>query len=143
MIFRSRWLFATTLLLAQIGSTPTVAQISHPTTPPANLIADVPPPAWGKDLNLTTEQRTQLKAIRDRSGKNSELVRQKMMTAQRKMGSLLQSTASISQLRQQYQEVQQLRQQLDLNEFEALLSERQILTPEQLTMAIQKFQRKP
>jgi hypothetical protein len=130
MIFRSRWLFATTLLLAQIGSTPTVAQISHPTTPPANLIADVPPPAWGKDLNLTT-------------GKNSELVRQKMMTAQRKMGSLLQSTASISQLRQQYQEVQQLRQQLDLNEFEALLSERQILTPEQLTMAIQKFQRKP
>ena len=59
------------------------------------------------------------------------------------MLSLLQSSASIAEIRQQRQILQPLHQQLDDNRFESLMSEREILTPEQLTKVIQFFRKQP
>ena len=140
-------LLVTAALSIQFGSTVQVfAQIpSHPThtQPPNSDRGEIPPPPWAKDLNLTLEQKSKLKAINERAHENGRLLHQQLMSSEQKMKSLWQSKASIDQLRQQHQQIQQLRQQIDEDRFESLLSERQVLTPEQLARTIEKFTRQP
>jgi len=142
------FLLPTTLLLIQIGHAIAAASIDTTGSMPPPAIAQAPAeespaPPWARDLNLTAEQRSHLKAVDDRARKEGEQLHQKLMETEKQLRSLLQSNASIEQLRQQHQEVQKLHQQLDDNRFEALLGERQVLTPEQLTKAIQQFHGHP
>lgn len=100
-------------------------------------------PPWARSLNLTPEQRSRLQAIHEKSRTMDEPLYQKEREAEKKMLSLLQSSASIAEIRQQRQILQPLHQQLDDNRFESLMSEREILTPEQLTKVIQFFRKQP
>ncbi len=68
---------------------------------------------------------------------------QKEREAEKKMLSLLQSSASIAEICQQHQIVQTLHKQLDDSRFESLMSEREILTQEQLIKIIQFFRKQP
>jgi Spy/CpxP family protein refolding chaperone len=90
---------------------------------------------WGKELNLTTEQQAQIKAIRDQEKTASQGLRQQMKTAREKLGTLMAGNADDGQLRQQHAQVQQLSQQLSDRRFDTMLKIRNVLTPEQRTKA--------
>ncbi len=122
-----------------IGSAIAVAQSSS--TPPA--ANDIPAPPWARNLNLTAEQRSQLQKVNENARQVGEKLHKQLMEADQQLRSLLQSNASIAQIREQYQDVQKIRQQLDNNRFEALLGERQVLTSDQLAQVIQQFKQRP
>jgi periplasmic protein CpxP/Spy len=90
---------------------------------------------WGKELNLTAEQQTQIKTIRDQEKTASESLRQQMKTAREQLGTLMAGNASDAQLRQQHDQVRQLGQQLGDRRFDTMLKIRNVLTPEQRTKA--------
>ena len=124
-----------------LGSTIAVAQSQPPPAPPtANGIPD---PPWARNLNLTAAQRSQLQTVYEKARQEGAKLHQQLMAADQQLRSLLQSQASIAQIRQQYQEVQKIRQKLDDNRFETLLGERQVLTATQLSQVIQQFKQKP
>ncbi len=130
------------LLLVQAGSTIATTQRPSTQSTPTPTLAqanEIPAPPWAWNLNLSTEQRSQLKTVNDQARQNGDQLHQKLMAAEKQLRSLLQSNTSIEQLRQQHREVQKLRQQLDNNQFEALLGERQVLTSEQLAKVIERF----
>ncbi len=128
------------LVLVQVGSAIAVAQPTRPTPDSQhNQPNEAPVPPWARDLNLSAAQRSQLQSVNEQARKNGAVLHQKLMAAEEQLRSLLQSDVSIEQLRQQYREVQKLRQQLDNNRFEALLGERQVLTSAQLKKVIERF----
>lgn len=100
---------------------------------------DAPPPPWAIGLNLSAEQRSRLQTIHQTARSEGESLHQTLSTAEQKLRSLLQSDASIELLRQQNQQVQRLREQVDNHLFDALLAERQVLTPDQLATLIRQI----
>jgi len=84
-----------------------------------------------QQLNLTSEQSQQIEAIKERSQTNMEGLREQAKVQKEEMQTLLASDASTEEIREQQQEAQNLRQQLDSNRFETMLEIREILTPEQ------------
>jgi hypothetical protein len=114
-------LFRAVPLLVQVGSA--IVSVQNST------IVLVPAPPLAKDLNLSPEKRSQLMTVNKLARKEREQLHQQLMAAEQQLRSLLRSKASIQQLRQQHQEVRKLRQQWDENHFEALLGERQVMTP--------------
>jgi len=148
---KSKYLFllSAAVLLVQVGSaiasaqpnstTPTTRFFTEsPSTTALEPSSEIPAPPWARDLNLSAEQRSRLQTIHQQAQQQGESLHQQLMAAEEQLRSLLQSDASIQQLRQQHQQVQQLRQQLDNHHFEVLLSERQVLTAEQLARLIQE-----
>ncbi|OCR00467.1 hypothetical protein BCD67_25855 [Oscillatoriales cyanobacterium USR001] len=107
-----------------------------PCPPPHHLrgmeSGNLPEPPWAKNLNLSNEQRSRIQAIHQQSIKGIEEVQKQLLAADNQMRSLLESSVPLEQLRQQHQQIQRLRQQLDNNHFEMMLAEREVLTPEQL-----------
>lgn len=158
MTFQQVLLLSTAAVLVQVGSATALVQpnIDCPTSPDAieSLIAQAPPtddkaretpePPWarGLNLNLTADQRSRLRSVNEKARKEGEALHLKLVEAEKKMLGMLQSSASIDQLRQQHQEVQKLHQQRDNSRFETLMGERQVLTPDQLAKVIQKFKGK-
>lgn len=163
MISRSSFLLITASILVPIGSAiafsgsgiqSTLAQANQPST---TLMAQSPPPPpngefkpegkgeppWIKDLNLSAEQKNRLKAIHEEARKNSEGLRQQLMEADQQMRQLWESNAAPEKLRQQHQQIQKLRQQLDDKRFETRLAEQQVFTPEQRTQLTKLMQQRP
>jgi periplasmic protein CpxP/Spy len=95
---------------------------------------------WQEQLNLSADQKAQIKKIRSDEQLSSQGLRQQMRTAFEKQKSLMTGNASDEQLRQQYRELQALRQQVADRRFDTMLKIRQILTPEQRTKAAQFMQ---
>lgn len=89
-----------------------------------------------EQLDLTEEQSTQIKAIRQEYLSANDRDYQELKQAREEMHSLLSSDASSDRLRQQHQTIQSLSQTLGDNRFEAMLEIREILTPEQRQQAI-------
>jgi Spy/CpxP family protein refolding chaperone len=144
---QSLFLLPTALLLMQSGGAIASSQLLS-ANPASSSTAqtqsnEIPAPPWARDLNLSAEQRSRLKTVNDQARKEGEILHQKLMAAEKELRSLLQSNASIEQLRQKHRDVQQLRQQLDDNHFEALLGERQVLTPDQLAKVIEQVRKAP
>ncbi len=159
------WLISTAALLVPVGSAtafaerplaapsalpaiaPFMAAAPLPPAPPPVTAAadakDIPAPPWGRDLNLSAEQRSRLKTINEQARQQGEKLHEKLMDAEMQLRSQLRSDASIQQLRQLYQDVQKLRQQLDENHFEAFLGERQVLTATQLKQLIERARQAP
>lgn len=127
-------LVSSTIAAAQPRSTPPT-----PSAVESDQSNQVPVPPWARDLQLNAEQRSQLQVIKQQAQQQGEKLHQQLMKAEKQLRSRLQSQASIPELRQHYQAVQQLRQQLDDNQFNALLAERQVLTSEQLATLLQRF----
>ena len=90
---------------------------------------------WAQELNLTSAQQSQIKAIRDQEKTGAESLRQQMKTAREQLKTLMAGNASDGQIRQQHQQVQQLGQQLSDHRFDTMLKIRSVLTPEQRTKA--------
>ena len=95
---------------------------------------------WQEQLNLSADQKAQIKQIRDQERSSSEGLRQQMKAAAEKQKSLMTGSATDDQLRQQHREVQALRQQVGERHFDTMLKIRQVLTPEQRTKAAQLMQ---
>ncbi|MDX2213490.1 MAG: periplasmic heavy metal sensor [Oculatellaceae cyanobacterium bins.114] len=156
MKVRYVWLLPTVLVLIQVGSTiasaqsPTLAkttillaQASSPSDGNTAL-SNSPAPPWARNLDLSSEQRSQLQTIHEQARQSGDALHQQLVAAEEQLRSLLQnSDTSIEALREQHQQVQQLRQQLDENHFEALLAERQVLTSDQLVQVIQEWRGRP
>jgi periplasmic protein CpxP/Spy len=116
---------------------------------PANLIAQNTPDqdAEGKgqdrkgnmfkELNLTTDQQTKIKAIREQEQGSAKSLRTEMTAAWEKMRSLSAGNATDEELRQQHQQMQQVQQKLGEQRFETMLKIRAVLTPEQRTKMAQ------
>lgn len=140
-------LFPLAGLLVQVGGTIAMAQ-SRSTTPAVSAMESdqpnqIPAPPWARDLQLNTEQRSQLQAIQQQALQKGERLHQQLLEAETQLRSRLHSQASIQELRQQYQTVQALRQQLADHHFDALLAERQVLTSDQLATLIQRLCQTP
>jgi len=89
-----------------------------------------------EQLELTPEQSEQIEAIEQESRTQAEALHEEMEQNREKMRSLLTANDTTpEQLRQQHQQNQALRQQLDDQRFETMLQVREILTPEQRTQA--------
>ncbi len=83
------------------------------------------------ELNLTSEQQTQIQAIFERAKAESADERETLRAARTELKSLMAADASDAQLRQQHDLIQELRSDLGDLRFETLLEIRQELTPEQ------------
>lgn len=90
-------------------------------------------PPWAKEINLSSEQKAQIKQLHEQAKKDTESLRSQLMEADKQMRSLFASDASPENLRQQHQKIQGLRQKLDNRRFEMMLAERQVLTAQQRT----------
>lgn len=87
-----------------------------------------------QQLNLSSEQQERIKAIRQESKESNSSLHQEMMQAKEEMNKLMAtSNTSDSELRQQHEKIQSLKQQLGNKRFETMLKIRQVLTPEQRT----------
>jgi len=82
-------------------------------------------------LNLSSEQSTQIEAIHDSKKQESETLHEQVKAQKEAMRDLFASDASDSELLQQHQEIQNLKQQIGTNRFEGMLEIRAVLTPEQ------------
>lgn len=87
-----------------------------------------------QQLDLTTEQKQKIVAIQEESETKTEdleALHQEMESQHQEMKFLLASDASIIQLRQQHQKLEEIHQQLGNNRFETMLQIREVLTSEQ------------
>lgn len=86
-----------------------------------------------QQLDLTSEQSTQIEAIKERSQTAMADLKEQLKTQRQAMQSLLANDASVEEIREQHQITQSLHQQLDNNRFETMLEIREVLTAEQRT----------
>lgn len=86
-----------------------------------------------QQLDLTSEQSDQIKAISEQSETENQALFEQLQTNRQEMQSLLASNADPEQLRANHQNLQNLRQELGNNRFETMLKIREVLTPEQRT----------
>ncbi len=104
-------------------------------------------PPWAKEINLSSEQKAQIKQLHEKAKKDTKSLSLQLMEADKQMRSLFASDASPEKLRKQHQTIQGLRQKLDNKRFETMLAERQVLTAQQRTqlgkLMQQRHARKP
>ncbi|MDJ0616963.1 MAG: Spy/CpxP family protein refolding chaperone [Calothrix sp. MO_192.B10] len=95
-------------------------------------------------LGLDDNQVKEIQSIHNQAKKDTQSLRQEMKVAKQEMRQLMGSnTATDEELRQQYDKIQGIRQQLSLKRFEKKLAVRKVLTPEQRAkMAELKQQRR-
>ncbi len=84
-----------------------------------------------EQLNLSAEQQQRIENIKEQRKASSEGMRQQMRATMEQMRALQASNATPEQLRQQHQQIQQMRQQMGNQHFETMLEIREVLTPEQ------------
>ena len=84
-----------------------------------------------EELDLTSAQRSEIKDIREKYSSEDTSFKEEIKASRQKMQSLLASDASKSELRQQHQQMQNLRQKMGDRKFEAMLEMREVLTSEQ------------
>ena len=93
-------------------------------------------------LNLTNDQKQQLKAIhsqyKDKISQRQQTVRQ----ANKELRDLMAGNASADQIRTKYKQVQGLRQELEDSRFESMLATREVMTPEQRTQFAQLMEQR-
>lgn len=84
-----------------------------------------------EELNLTQEQKQQLQAIQQQYKGQMNQQRQKLLQSQQELTNLMAGTASQSQIRDKYRQVDALRQQMGELNLESMLAMREVLTLEQ------------
>lgn len=86
---------------------------------------------WLKELNLSKEQLQKIQAIRQQYQTRLNQQRQAVQQAGTELKQLIASNASTEQIRQKFDQVQTLRQNLAKTRIESMLAIREVLTPEQ------------
>lgn len=82
-------------------------------------------------LNLTPQQLQQIKVIRNQSKDQITQKRQAVRQAQQELEALMAGTASKDQVRDKYNELKMLKQELADAQFETTLATREVLNPQQ------------
>ncbi len=95
-----------------------------------------------QELNLSEEQKQQLQAIEQHYRGQMNQQYQKLLPAQQELGGLMAGTASQSQIRDKYRQVEALRQQLGGLRLECMLAMREVLTPTQRSRYAQLMQQR-
>ncbi|MEH1936753.1 MAG: Spy/CpxP family protein refolding chaperone [Nostoc sp.] len=128
------------LAVTMLALSSTIA-LAKPTLLSRQVIAQIPTSVphpnggksggWLKDLNLTSEQLQQIKQIRNQSkpqiAQKSQVIRQ----GQQELHDLIAGTATKEQVRDKYNQIKLVQQQLADVQFENTLAIREILNPEQ------------
>ncbi len=86
---------------------------------------------WLKELNLTPEQKAQMKEIRAKYKENLQKLRIEKKDARIMLRAALKTSASESKLKQMFADLQKKKQTFAKARFEKILAIRSILTPEQ------------
>ena len=86
---------------------------------------------WLQDLNLTPQQLQQIKVLRNQSKDQITQKRQAVRQAQQELEALIAGAAPSSQVRNKYNQLKTLKQQLADTQFENTLAIREILNVEQ------------
>ncbi|MEH2070820.1 MAG: Spy/CpxP family protein refolding chaperone [Nostoc sp.] len=115
------------------------------------VIAQIPtnsPPGhrtggWIKDLSLTPQQIQQIKQIRTQSKQQMTQKRQAVRQAQQELRDLIAGTASTQQVRDKYNQIKVIKQQLADAQFENTLAIREILNPAQRQKFADRMYKKP
>jgi Spy/CpxP family protein refolding chaperone len=103
-----------------------------PTTAPTPRLKQSPAPSgWLQELNLTPQQVQQIKAIRNQSKNQLSQQRQAVRQAQQDLEALMAGSAPKDKVRDKYNQLKNLRQQLSDTQFENTLAIREILNTEQ------------
>jgi Spy/CpxP family protein refolding chaperone len=84
-----------------------------------------------KELNLSSEQIQKIRQIRSQYQGRLTQQRQAVQQAQRELKELMAGNASTEQVRQKFDQVQRLRQELSDTRMEIMLAIRKVLNPEQ------------
>ena len=93
-----------------------------------------------QELNLTPEQTQQIEAIQAQYQEEMSQSKEAMRQAQQELMDLMAGTASVDQIREQYNQVETLKQQVSQLRFDSMLAMREVLTPEQRSQAAQLMQ---
>lgn len=115
-------------------ATPALAQVSSPPSEPPGLDLT--------NIGLSPEQRTRIQTIRRGDQQAAVEVRNNLKAETNQLRTLFESDTSDDQLRQQYERVASLRQQLDRLRFENFLRVRSILSPDQRSQVRFRFRQK-
>lgn len=123
----SRYISATLALALAIAMpvTLTFSQPSH-----AQELGEAPGKVL-QQLNLSTQQLQQIKAIRERNSAEIRSSRQRLHQLQQEMQGLMAGTTPSDQIRSKFNELQSLRAQVSKLQFEQMLAMREVLTPPQ------------
>ena len=95
---------------------------------------------WIQELNLTPEQTQQIQAIKNQYKDQISQRRQAVRQSQQELVDLMAGTASQTQIRQKYRQLETLKQQVSDLRFDSMLSMREVLTPQQRREFAQKMQ---
>lgn len=93
-----------------------------------------------QELNLTPDQTQRLQAIRDQDQDQISQRKQAARQARQELVDLMAGTASESQVREKYRQVEALKQQAEDARFDSLLAMREVLTPEQRRQFAERMQ---
>lgn len=91
-------------------------------------------------LNLTSDQKQQLSAIRQKYRGQIEPIQNDMQIVQRELFDMMAGVDSTDAIRTKYQEAAQLRQKLGNLRFQSMLEMREVLTPQQRTQLAQMME---
>jgi len=90
-----------------------------------------------KQLNLTTAQKQQIKAIQERDKESRRSAMAQLRAGERELRNMLDGASSDDMIRQKFNQVQTLRQQNMKMHFEQMLAIREVLTPQQRSQLTQ------
>ncbi|NER39222.1 MAG: Spy/CpxP family protein refolding chaperone [Oscillatoria sp. SIO1A7] len=93
-------------------------------------------------LNLSSEQREEIEAIRNQYQEETQDLRQEMRDAKQQLQQLMSSNASDGELRSQHNRVIDLHQEMAQTRFEQMLEIRSVLTPEQREQWAEQMQQR-
>lgn len=148
-MFFNRFAIATATIVALGGSAIALTKptLSHqviaqtPTNSPRQHRAQSG--GWLKELNLTPQQIQQMKQIRTQSKEQMTQKRQAVRQGQQELHDLIAGRASTQQVREKYNQIKVIKQQLADAQFENTLAIREILNPEQRQKFADRMYKKP
>lgn len=117
-----------TTALAQLNLVSSQVAAQNPTPSPHQQHSK---PSWLQDLNLTPQQMQQIKVIRTQSKDQISQKKQAIRQAQQELQTLMAGTASQNQVRDKYNQLKTLKQQLADTQFNNTLAIREVLNPQQ------------
>ena len=115
------------------ATTPSLSATSpNPPAPDSNAKnPDAREMGWLKDLNLSADQVQKMHAIRSQYKDKISQGRQTVRQSRQELQALMASDASEAQIREKYQQVKTLKQQVADAQFESMLATRNVLNLEQ------------
>ena len=127
-----------------IAQTPTASP--NPETPdqaPKQMSPDRREPEWLKELNLSAAQVQKMRAIRKQYQDTINQGQQSTRQSRHELQTLLAGDATEAQIREKYNQVKVLKQQVADAQFESMLATRNVLNPDQRRKFVGHVMKRP